>query len=473
MRVAVIGTGHVGLTTCVTLASLGHTVIGFDADARKVAQLRSGRSPFFEPGMDHLLAQGVAEQKLCFVEEPAPAIAGADIVFICVGTPARADGEANLIAVEAAAREVARQATGPAVVAEKSTVPAGTALRVKRTLLQERHRSDLAVVSNPEFLREGSAIGDALAPDRILVGADSPWAFGRMRALYEPILAQGCRLIETDLQTAELSKHACNAFLALKVSYVNALARICERTEADIEAVTEVMGTDARIAADFLRAGLGYGGYCFPKDLLAFERLASRLGYEFPLLREIARINDEAVDAVAQKVEDALWNLEGKKIALLGLSFKPGTDDVRFAPALALARRLLSEKARVSAYDPRAMENARVEVPEIEGAAGPYEAATDADCLVVCTEWPEFRKLDLPRLRSLMAYPIVVDGRNLFAPGEMAAAGFIYHATGRPLMDRRKLAPPPREQRRHAIRKAVGLGSPSPAPTPPRPSPRG
>jgi UDPglucose 6-dehydrogenase len=253
-----------------------------------------------------------------------------------------------------------------------------------------------------------------------------------MRSVFEPLVAQGARLIETDLRTAEMAKHACNAFLALKISFANALARLCEAAGADIVAVTDIMGSDPRIGPAHLRAGLGYGGSCFPKDLLAFSRLADRLGYDFPLLREIARINDEAADAAFQKVEEAVWNLEGKRIALLGLAFKDGTDDVRFSPALAVARRLLAADADVIGFDPKAAATAKAEVPELEIADDPYAAAEGAHCVVLCTEWPEFRDLDLAKLRDIMAQPSLVDGRNLLDPAAAVHAGFTYHPMGRP-----------------------------------------
>jgi UDPglucose 6-dehydrogenase len=254
-----------------------------------------------------------------------------------------------------------------------------------------------------------------------------------MRRLYAPLISTGCQLIETDIETAELSKHACNAFLAMKISFANALARICERAGADVTAVTRVMGADPRIGHMFLAAGLGYGGYCFPKDLQAFHRLAAALGYDFPLLEEVARINDEAVEAVVRKVEDALWNLEDKRVALLGLAFKPGTDDTRFSPALTLARRLIQKKSHVVAYDPQ-VSDVTSEVPGLEQAHDPYAAAAGADCVVLCTDWPEFRAIDLWRLRDVMAYPIFVDGRNLLDPEQMRAAGFTYYSAGRPVV---------------------------------------
>lgn len=433
MRVVVVGTGHVGLLTSVTLAALDHDVVGVDEDEEKIGYLERGMSPFYEPGLLDLIERGLGSGRLRFEVEPTAAVSGAEVLFICVGTPAKASGEANLAAVERSARSLARHFSGPVVVVEKSTVPAGTAHRLLQVLRHERPdlTDDIEVVSNPEFLREGHAVEDSLRPGRILVGAQSARGFEAMRRLYEPLTREGIRLIETDIATAELAKHACNAFLALKISYANALARLCERAGADVKAVADVMGSDARIGRAYLDAGLGYGGYCFPKDLQAFERLAARLGYDFPLMREIARINDEAVHATVEKVKDALWNLEDKRIALLGLSFKPRTDDVRFSPALALARRLLDEGATVVGYDPQAGANAKSEVPDLAVAASAYDAIDGAHCMVVCTEWDEFRLLELERAKELLAHPIVVDARNLFDPAEMRARGFVYYGMGR------------------------------------------
>jgi UDPglucose 6-dehydrogenase len=434
MNVGVIGTGHVGLVTCVTMATLGHRVVGCDSDPEKMEQLKRGSAPFFEPGLQELLEKTTQEGTLTFTSTAAKAIADAQVVFICVGTPARASGEANLIAVEQAAQAVARHATGKTVVVEKSTVPAGTAQRVRRTLLRERPEfgSELEVVSNPEFLREGTAVYDSLNPDRVLVGVESEWAAAVMRELYAPITDKGSLLIETNISTAELAKHACNAFLALKISYANALARMCEKAGADVVAVADVMGSDPRIGRAFLNAGLGYGGYCFPKDLIAFERLSEQLGYGFPLLREVARINESAVTATVTKIREALWNLEDKRIALLGLSFKPGTDDIRFSPSLALARALIAEGAQVAGYDPQAQANSKAELPQLEIAPDAYEAASSAHCLVIGTDWEDFKQLDLARIKQAMVYPIVVDGRNLFEPRQMTDAGFTYYPTGRP-----------------------------------------
>ena len=434
MNVVVVGTGHVGLLTAATLSAFGHDVVGLDEDEEKIRQLRQGVSPFFEPGLPELIEQGTTAGTLRFETEAGNAVPGAEVLFICVGTPARASGEANLVAIERSARGVARHLSGPLVVVEKSTVPAGTAGRLWQVLRRERPdlADEIEVVSNPEFLREGQAVQDSLRPDRILVGARSERGFAAMRRLYAPLVKDGAMLIETDIQTAELAKHASNAFLAMKISYINAIARVCERAGADVTAVADVMGSDPRIGRAFLDAGLGWGGYCFPKDLQAFERLSARLGYDFRLLREVERINDEAISATVDKVKDALWNLEDKRIALLGLAFKPRTDDVRLSPALALARRLIEEHASVVGYDPEAGANAKSELPDLDVAPSAYDALTGADCMVLCTDWDEFRSLDLERAKQLLAHPIVVDGRNLFDPAEMRAKGFTYYGTGRP-----------------------------------------
>jgi UDPglucose 6-dehydrogenase len=432
MNVAVIGTGRVGVVTCVASAALGHDAVGTDVDVDKIALLQRGVPPFFEPGLEEALAAELASGRLSFTPEPAEAIGSADVIFICVGTPARLDGEADLLAVELAVREVARHAADGALVVEKSTVPAGTVDRIRETLRREGDGRQVHLASNPEFLREGMALQDAMEPDRIVLGVESDTGRELLEQLYRPMLDEGIREIVTDIRTAELAKHASNAFLATKISFANALARVCELTGADVSAVAEVMGADARIGRAFLNAGLGYGGYCLPKDVAALERLAAKLGYRFGLLEEVERVNIEAVAALAARVEDAVWNLEGKRIALLGLAFKPDTDDVRSSPALALARRLLAGGADLVAFDPKAAAEALVEMPELVITADPYEAATGAHCLVIATEWPEFRTLDLETLGRVMAHRVVVDGRNLFDPAAMEAAGFWYHPTGRP-----------------------------------------
>jgi UDPglucose 6-dehydrogenase len=432
VKVAVVGTGRVGLVTSVAFAHIGHDVVGVDVDEDKISRLRAGVAPFFEPGLDEALVDEGRAGRLAFTTDANDALAGADVIVICVGTPARADGEANLLAVETAVREIARHARDGALVVEKSTVPAGTAERVQKTLVAEGDGRNIFVASNPEFLREGMALRDALEPDRIVFGVNSERARELLERLYEPILRRGTRLIVTDIRTAELAKHASNAFLATKISYMNALARVCERAGADVTAIAEVMGADPRIAPAFLGAGLGYGGYCLPKDVAALERLSASLGYPFRLLHEVARANDEAVDAVVATIREAVWNVEGKRIAILGLAFKADTDDVRSSPALTLASRLIDLGAEVIGFDPRAGEEAQRELPSLLLAADVYEAISGAHCLVIGTDWPEFATLDLGRVRALMAAPVVVDGRNQLDPSRMADAGFWFYSIGRP-----------------------------------------
>lgn len=427
MKVVVIGTGHVGLVTALTLSKLGHEVVGVDDDPQKIKALRAGTTPFYEPGLQELLE----EVQVRFTADAAEGVPGAEVAFICVGTPARPDGEANLTAVEKAAAAIAANATGDMVVVQKSTVPVQTAERVKTTL-ERASKHSFSIVSNPEFLREGSAVEDSLRPERILVGADDEHAHAVIRDLYAPLIEGGATYHATDLRTAELAKHACNSFLALKISYANALARICEAAGADVVSIAEIMGSDSRIGRDFLNAGLGYGGYCFPKDVAAFKVTASRLGYDFGLLDEIVRINNDAIDSAFAKIKDALWNLEGKRIALFGLAFKPNTDDVREAPALVLARRLIAAGAVVLGHDPQANTYAKAEVPELQVFDDPYDAADGADCIIIATEWPQFAGLDLPKLKGILTNPVIVDCRNLFDPGVMEAAGFTYLPTGRP-----------------------------------------
>jgi UDPglucose 6-dehydrogenase len=431
MKVAVIGTGHVGLVTAATLAKIGHEVVGIDDDQSKIESLHRGRLPFFEPGLQELVEEGIESGRLSFTGDHAEAISRASVAFICVGTPGRPGGEANLASVEKAATSVARSASAGTLVAEKSTVPVQTADRIK-TVLGRMSSHQLHVVSNPEFLREGTAVKDTLYPDRILVGADDSLGHDVMRKLYAPFIERGVKYFAADVRTAELAKHACNAFLALKISFANALARICEVSGADVVTIADIMGSDPRIGRQFLDAGLGYGGICLPKDLAAFKSHSFRLGYDFRLLDEIQKINEEALEATFQQVKEALWNLEDKRVVLLGLAYKPGTDDVRESPALRLARKLLEAGAEVTGYDPQATANAAAELPSLVVADDPYAAADGAHCIVLATEWPEFERLDLARLKGIMTHPIIVDGRNLFDPSVAEEAGFTYIPTGRP-----------------------------------------
>lgn len=431
MRVAIVGLGHVGVVTAATLASVGHQVAGVDIDTGKVARLGAGELPFFEPDLQRLLRSGLADGSLRFTSDASEAVPGARVVVVCVGRPPVGLGDKSLTAVEDAVRVVARHADPGVIVVVRSTVPPGTSARAREAIGQERPDLDFSVAASPEFLREGHAVEDSLRPPRVVVGADDQRSLAALEELFAPMLEGGAELIQTDPRSAELAKLAANAFLALKISYANALARLAERSQADIVDVASILGSDPRIGRAFLGAGLGFGGYCLPKDLVTLERVSERLGYDFALLREALRVNDEALDAVARLVEEAMWNVEGKTVALLGLAFKPGTDDVRSAPALALADRLLSEGARVVGHDPMASGAAARELPQLTIAPDPYVAAEGAHCVVVCTEWPEYRDLDLDRLGSSMTTRVMVDARNAVDPESARNAGFTYAAVGR------------------------------------------
>lgn len=413
-----------------TLAHLGNRVVAVDTDEARVTMLRNGRVPFFEPGLQEMLSEEVAARRVRFATDFAEVLADAVVAFLCMGTPPRATGDVNLRALETSARPVARHVRGRVIVVEKSTVPAGTAIGLRSLLKKEGQQAQFEVVSNPEFLREGSAVNDDLHPPRILIGAEPEYAFEVMRRLYGSLVAAGASLIETDIVTAELAKHATNAFLALKISFINGVARVCERLGAEVRDVADLMGSDPRIGRAFLDAGLGFGGSCFHKDLLAFHSLAMRAGYEFPLLLEVLRLNDEAVDSVLSTIEEALWSVSGKTVALLGLAFKPETDDIRFSPALRLAERLLDAGADVVGHDPRATENARAALGGLRTNDDVYTACEGAHCLVLCTEWEEFRSLELGRLAGIVADPILVDGRNFLNAAELRRAGFSYYPVG-------------------------------------------
>ena len=431
MKVAVVGIGHVGLVTAAALASLGHDVMGMDLSAERVDALRRAEVPFREPGLDELVREGVGSGRLGFTTSIPEAVGDVAVVFICVGRPPVGQGDRSLTAVEDVVRELARSVTDGVVLVVKSTVPPGTTGRIEKVVRVERPDLDLVAVSSPEFLREGHAVEDTLEPDRLVVGCEDPRGVAALRELYAPVLAAGHPMIRTDPRTAELSKLASNAFLATKISFANSLARVAELSGADVEGVSEIMGADPRIGPAFLHAGMGYGGYCLPKDIVTLEKVAERLGYDFGILREAIQVNDETLVAMLRKVEEAVWNLEGKTVALFGLAFKPGTDDVRAAPALALAVALRAEGARVTGYDPMAGRPAVSADPALKVAADPYAAAEGAHCVVLCTEWPEFRDLDLQRLSAAMAQPAIVDGRNLLDADAMVAAGFHYLSVGR------------------------------------------
>lgn len=433
MKVGVVGTGHVGLPTAAALAHIGHEVVATDSDPGKIELLGRGEMPFFEPGLQELVREGLESGSLSFTTAMEDLMDGAQVVFICVGTPTReSTGEANLLAIERAAGRVSEHAGGDFVLVQKSTVPAGTGRRLVDVLQRYRSNASFSVVANPEFLREGCAVEDSLRPARILAGSDSTEALETVRELYRPLIEAGALWIATDIQTAELAKHASNAFLATKISFANALAQICERSGADVVAVADAMGADPRIGRAFLDAGLGYGGFCFPKDLAAFQALSDRLGYSFDLLGEVRRINEEAVTTTFKKIEHEMWNLEEKRIALLGLSFKPNTSDIRFSPALALAEKLIRAGAEVVGYDPRAGEAAGEEVRELVVVQDPYEALAGAHCAVIATDWSDFASLDLVKAAEIMRFKVIVDARNLLDPDAAEAAGFTYLPTGRP-----------------------------------------
>ena len=437
MRIGVIGVGHVGLVTAGTMASLGHDVVGMDDDAAKITALYGGKVPFYEPGLDELITQATEAGRLTFTTDAAAAIDGSAVVFICVGTPRKEDGSPNLAYVQAAASSVAKHATGKVVVAEKSTVPVRTGERIAQALRLEAQAAarDLGheVVSNPEFLREGTAVEDTLRPDRIVVGANSEHAHAVMRELYEPLLAQhDCPYVATDVRTAELIKHASNAFLATKISFINAVARICELADADVHTVADAMGHDARIGRAFLNAGLGYGGSCFPKDVEAFIHIAGSLGYDFGMLRETERINREAKQWPLLQLRHLLWNVSGKEIAILGVAFKPGTDDIRDAPALDVIDALRADGASIRLHDPVALPAVRDRYPDATFCDKVEDAVRGAHAVVVCTEWDEYRALTPQRLAELLQYPVVIDARGVWDPAALRAAGLTVASVGRP-----------------------------------------
>ncbi|HKV03670.1 MAG TPA: UDP-glucose/GDP-mannose dehydrogenase family protein [Candidatus Acidoferrales bacterium] len=449
MKLSVIGTGYVGLVTGACLAEIGHHVVCTDNDAEKIQALESGKIPIYEPGLESVIPKVRKEGRLSFRANPADAIGSGDAIFICVGTPPLPNGDADLSAIDHVARIVATEAKSPKLVIEKSTVPARTGQELKRALSVYARKTNVTfrVASNPEFLREGTAVGDFLHPDRIVVGVEDETAERQLKEIYQPILdrafncpvhAQACpdapapAWLVTTINSAELIKHASNSFLALKISYANMVADLAERLGADIGEVVRAIGMDPRIGPSFLSAGLGFGGFCLPKDLQAFVHLAERSGVDFSMLREAEKINKRRIERFFEKMRAALWVVRGKQIGVLGLAFKPNTDDIRFAPAIDLIGLLLAEGARVRAYDPAAMEKARAVLPQVEYAKSPYEAAENAEALLIATEWDEFRKLDWSRLRDAMARPLVFDGRNLLSPREMKDRGFEYRSFGRP-----------------------------------------
>jgi UDPglucose 6-dehydrogenase len=451
MRIAVVGSGYVGLVAGACFAELGHEVILVDNDPAKLTALRKGEVPIHEQFLPELLARH-RDTRLSFSDELGAAVHASDVIFIAVGTPPTEDGEADLSYVESVARGIAGSIHGYKVVVEKSTVPVYTSTWIRKIMLLNGAPTELFdVASNPEFLREGTAVTDFLFPDRIVIGADTTRCTNLLREAYKPLVTGEYYvrhdaiptpdnvlvpppLIRTSAKSAELIKHASNAFLAMKISFINAVASICESVDANVEQVVRGIGSDSRIGPRFLNPGIGYGGSCFPKDLMSFRAVARDCGYDFRLLEEVIRINEDQRQRFLRKVRKALWTLKGKRLAVLGLAFKGGTDDVRESPAVAIIKSLLKEGCEIVAYDPAAMDRAAELLPgkSLSFANSAYEAATRADALLILTDWEEFASLDLNRLHAELRYPIVIDGRNLYDPETMADRGLIYFSIGRP-----------------------------------------
>jgi len=455
LRITVIGCGYVGLVTGTCLAEVGHQVVCTDNDAERIATLKAGVVPIYEPHLDAVLTSNLQAKRLSFTGDAADAVQSGEAIFICVGTPPKENGEADLSAIDNVARLIATEAHSSKLVIEKSTVPAQTGQQLKRVLSVYRRDPsvEFRVASNPEFLREGTAVEDFLHPDRIVLGVEDKDSEKQLREIYRPILEAprgktkihcpvhlgGCppakspELVVTTINSAELIKHASNSFLALKISYANMIADLCEKVGADIKEVVRAMGLDPRIGPQFLNAGLGFGGFCLPKDVQAFVRLAERSGVNFGMLKEAEAVNKRRVDLFIEKVRQALWVIKDKRVGILGLAFKANTDDIRFAPSLGVIERLLAEGAQICAYDQEAMDKTSAIFPQVEFCREPDHVARDADALLILTEWPEFRQLDWKRVYDAMSRPLIVDGRNLLDPATMTELGFEYHGFGRPL----------------------------------------
>ncbi len=437
MKLSIIGSGYVGLTTGACFAEVGHHVVCVDNDPRKIEKLQAGQIPIYEPGLEALVKKNVAARRLSFTTRTEEGVDHGEVLFIAVPTPPQPDGSVDLSFMEKVAREIAQYLDSYRVVVDKSTVPVKTGERVAQTIRRyAKPGVEFDVVSNPEFLREGSAVEDLMKPDRIVIGGNSDRALALMQKIYEPFVAP---VLVTDINSAELIKHAANSFLALKISYANALAEICEASGADVLKVAEGIGADKRIGRGFLNAGLGYGGSCFPKDIAAFIAISDQLGVPFQLLKEVQHINARQLERFLDAMREALWVLKDKKICVWGLTFKPNTDDVRSSVAVALVERLVAEGARVTVYDPKGMDKAR-ELPvaaSIEFATSPLEAARGAEALAIATEWTEFAAVDLATLREAMHTPLIFDGRNLLDPVAARDFGFQYRGVGRGLVEPR------------------------------------
>lgn len=434
MRVAMIGTGYVGLVSGACFADFGHVVTCVDKDASKIERLRKGEIPIFEPGLEELVAQNVKAGRLTFTTEAEDAVAEADAVFIAVGTPSRrGDGHADLSYVYAAAEEIAQLMDGFTVVVTKSTVPVGTGDEVEAIITRTRPDAEFAVVSNPEFLREGAAIKDFKIPDRVVVGTDSERAREVMRELYRPLFLNETPILFTSRRTSELIKYAANAFLAVKITFINEMADLCEAVGANVQEVSRGIGLDGRIGRKFLNAGPGYGGSCFPKDTLALTKTANEAGSPVRIVDTVVEVNDARKKAMAQKVIRAMGgDVKGKTIGVLGLAFKPNTDDMRDAPSLDIIPALVEAGATIRAYDPESMQEAKKLLPDLACAEDAYDAIEGADAMVIITEWDQFRALDLQRVKETLKSDVVVDLRNIYSPEDMARRGFVYASIGRP-----------------------------------------
>ncbi len=435
MKIAMVGSGYVGLVSGACFADFGHDVVCIDKDPGKIEQLNSGVMPIFEPGLADLVASNVKAGRLSFTTDLATGIKGAGAIFIAVGTPSRrGDGHADLTFIYAVAEEVGQHLAQGAVIVTKSTVPVGTGDEVERILRAANPGSRFAVVSNPEFLREGAAISDFKRPDRIVIGSDDEWAHDVMREVFRPLFLNRAPILFTSRRSAELIKYAANAFLAVKITFINEIADLCEKVDADVQDISRGIGLDGRIGAKFLHAGPGYGGSCFPKDALALLKTAEDYDSPLRIVEAVVKANDSRKRAMGRKVIDALGgngDVRGKKVALLGLTFKPQTDDMRDAPSLAIAQTLQDAGVEVSAYDPKGMELAAPMMPGVTMRGSAYEAAQGADAVVIVTEWDAFRALDLARLKAALRAPVMVDLRNVYQPEEVRAAGFTYVSIGR------------------------------------------
>lgn len=439
MKIAIVGSGYVGLVTGVCLAEIGHDVTCIDVDKTKIDKLKKGEIPIYEPGLEDLLKKNIKNKRMSFSYSIKDGAKAATAIFIAVGTPSKKNGDADLTYVENVAREIAESMTEYKLVIEKSTVPAETGKKVAQTIrkyIPKKYREgnkltiNFDVASNPEFLREGSAVEDFMNPDRVVIGVESKKAEKLLREIYAPLKP---KMVVTNINSAELIKHASNSFLATKISFINAISQICSQLGADVLKVAEGMGYDKRIGRQFLNAGIGYGGSCFPKDVDAFIRLSEKSGYKFKLLEEVREINEEQKRSFLKLIEDKMWIVKNKTIGFLGLAFKPNTDDMRNAPSIELIQALQKEGAKIKAYDPQGMDNTKKMVKDITFCEDAYTLAKGCDCLLLVTEWDEFKDLDFEKIKKFMNHPVIFDGRNFYHDKELEKLGFEYHGIGRPV----------------------------------------